>query len=114
MTNKRSTIGGGAGAIASAFLDFRFGHVDTGSVNALPTNLANHILDFLTRVAYPLAFLGILYCAYLLLTSMGSADAWTKAKKNITYIMTGILLILFAVIIFNIVNRIFSNIAAPS
>jgi len=66
---------------------------------ASASDLANRVLSILTFLAFPLTLAGIIYTAYLLLTSQGNPDAWTKAKKNISYILIGFVLIYGAVII---------------
>ena len=70
------------------------------------TILLNRIVEALTFLAYPLALAGLLYSAYLLITSFGSPDAYNKAKKNVIFILTGIFLIVGAVALTNLMIRI--------
>ena len=58
----------------------------------------NRIIDIMLSIAYPLAFFSVLYSAYLLITSAGNPDAYAKTKKNVTYLITGVFLIVFAVV----------------
>ena len=58
--------------------------------------LVNHILNGLLAVGYPLAFLSMVVSAYLLISSQGKPDAYTKARKNLTYLCIGIFLIVAA------------------
>ncbi len=73
-------------------------------------DLFNKLLDILVRLAYPLAFIALLYTAYILITSAGKPEAYVTAKKNITYLVIGIFLILFAVIFVRFVTRLFLNV----
>ncbi|MBU6388972.1 hypothetical protein KGQ71_00475 [Patescibacteria group bacterium] len=68
-------------------------------------DIANRILNVLLVFAYPLAFLALLYSAYLLITSAGKSDAYTKVKKNILYLSIGIFVIAMAVSMGNIIRR---------
>ena len=70
------------------------------------TILLNRIVDTLTFFAYPLALAGLLYSAYLLITSFGNPDAYAKAKKNVIFLLTGIFLIVGAVALTNLMIRI--------
>lgn len=67
--------------------------------------VANRIVDVLTFLIYPLAFASLVYSAYLLLSSAGNPDAWGKAKKNVTYIVTGVFLAVFAAIFVSFLRR---------
>ena len=60
--------------------------------------IVNRIIDLLLAVAYPLAFAAIIYSAYLLITSAGNPEAYVKTKKNVMYLITGMFLIVFAII----------------
>lgn len=71
-------------------------------------DIANGILSLLTSLAYPLAFLALLYTAYILVSSLGKPEAYTTAKKNITYVVIGIFLIVFAVAMVRFVTGLFS------
>lgn len=114
MTNKWGKIQEGSKAlsfrIASAFfgLSLPTGKIDA-SPNSIPSTLAVRIYHLLTDLAYPLAFVGIIYSAYLLATSMGNPEGYAKTKKNIIYITTGIALILFTAVIFRFVQSFFAN-----
>ena len=92
--------------VATAHAASIFPRLPTGSVNDSAstgvTSLFNRLLDLLTFLAYPLALAAIIYTAYLLITSYGSPDGYTKAKKNLVYGVTGIGLIMGAVILVNI------------
>jgi len=90
---------------------------DTGSIlgtlNADPNSgisqLANRLLNFLLFLVYPVAFAGLVYTAYLLITSAGNPDAWAKAKKNIAYMVIGIFIIVFASIFVSLFRRLFGT-----
>jgi hypothetical protein len=78
--------------------------------NGTPTTvegLANQLLSLLTGLAYPIAFICLVYTAYLLITAGGKADAWTTAKKNILNLTIGIFLIVFAAIMVRFVTHLF-------
>lgn len=72
------------------------------------TDLFNRILDLLLAFAYPLAFISLAYCAYMLITSMGNPEAYAKTKKNVTYLVIGLFLVIFAAIIVRFFINIFS------
>jgi hypothetical protein len=114
MTNKWGKIQEWAQALGLRAVSAFFGlSIPTGTIkgnaNDLPGLLATRIYHILTNLAYPLAFVGIIYSAYLLLTSMGSPEAYAKTKKNIIYITTGIALIVFTAILFRFVQGFFAN-----
>lgn len=75
--------------------------------NAILPAVANRIADILTALAYPIAFIGIIYTVYTLVANSGNPDALKTAKKNIGYIAGGIFLFILSVAIFNLVVRIF-------
>lgn len=74
----------------------------TTSPNTIP-ELFQRALQFLTALAYPLAFLAILYTAFLLIMAGGKPDGYAAVKKNIVYITIGLFLIIFAVIMMKLV-----------
>ena len=76
------------------------------AANAGPADLASRIVDILSALAYPLAFAGIIYTAYILVTASGSPDGWTKAKKNLSYILTGFFLIFGAVMFVRLLRNV--------
>lgn len=81
----------------------------TGALNgnaSIAGQLANRIVQTLEAVAYPLAIAGIVYSAYVLITSVGNPDALKTAKKNIMYILTGVFLVVFALSIVNAIRYI--------
>lgn len=67
----------------------------------------NLVLSQLVSFAYPLGFICLLYCAYILITSAGKPEAYTKAKQNVTYLAIGIFLIVFAVVFLRFVTGLF-------
>lgn len=77
--------------------------------NSFLPALANRIADILTFLAYPLAFIGLVYSVYLLIANSGNPDALKTTKKNIGYIALGIFLLLFTIIIFNFVAAVFKR-----
>jgi len=77
-----------------------------GTVTTVP-DLFNRALDLLTFAAYPLGFLCLLFCAWLLLTSAGKPEAWTTAKTNLLNLVLGIFLIVFAAIIVRFITHLF-------
>ena len=70
------------------------------------TALANRIVDTLSFLAYPLAFAAIVYTAYVLITAGNSPDGWTKAKKNISYIVIGFFLVFGAVLFIKLLHSV--------
>ena len=78
------------------FLNLPERAVDTRAGFGL-VDFVNRIIEILLSLAYPLAFASIVYSAYVLITSNGNPDAFTKLKKNLTYLITGLFLIVFSV-----------------
>ena len=78
----------------------------TGKLSTAPgagvQALGDRILQILVDLAYPLAIICIIYTAYILISSSNSPDGYTKAKKNITYLIIGVFLIIFASVFVNI------------
>lgn len=79
------------------------------NANEIANHLADYILSVLTYLAYPLGFAAIVYSAYILVSSSGSPDAYAKAKKNVTYLVIGVFLIVFAIIIVNFIIGFFAT-----
>ena len=82
---------------------------DSSTVSTSAGNLANFVLNFLTALALPLAVAGIIYSAYIMIVSSGNPDAYTKAKKNLLYIVGGIFLIVFAATIVSSISGLFNK-----
>jgi len=74
---------------------------------SVPQALANHAADILTALVIPLAVAGVVYSAYILITSQGNPDAYKKVKQNMLYLLGGIALILLTAQIFNFVASFF-------
>lgn len=70
-------------------------------------DVANHILNLMLAIALPLAFVAILYSAFILLTSGGKPEAYAQVKKNVIYLLTGFFLIIFSTIILRFVLTLF-------
>lgn len=82
---------------------------DSSNPNDFLPALANRIAVILTYLAYPLAFIGIVYSVYLLIANSGNPDALKTTKKNIGYIAIGIFLIVFTILIFSFVSAFFGG-----
>jgi membrane glycosyltransferase len=67
----------------------------------------NRIIEILLSLAYPLAFAAIVYSSFILITSNGNPDAFTKVKKNLTYLVTGLFLIVFSVVAIRFISSLF-------
>jgi hypothetical protein len=88
--------------------------IDQSDPNKFVASLAARSLEYLTIVAAPLAIGGIFFMAYKLVTSAGNPEAFNSAKKNILSIITGIFLVVFAVIIVKLVASFFPLILSNS
>ncbi len=93
-----------AGLINLPIGDIRGGNTDP---NAILPAIANRLADIMSAIAYPLAFVGLVYTVYLLIANSDNPDALKTTKKNIINIAGGIFLLVFSVIFFNIVANIF-------
>ncbi len=93
--------------LAAGLISFPTPLFDTTDKNpsgaTTPQNLANHIANILTALVIPIAVVGIIYSAYILISSQGNPDAYKVVKKNMSYLIGGIAIILFATYIFNFV-----------
>ena len=69
--------------------------------------LANRIVDILLAIAFPLAFAAIVYSSYLLITSAGKPEAVQAARKNLTYLVTGIVVIVFGLFVVRFIITLF-------
>jgi len=75
--------------------------------STVPVTIANQIASILTSLVIPIAVAGIIYSAYILISSQGNPDAYKVVKKNVTFLLGGIAIILFATYIFNFVAGFF-------
>lgn len=94
---------------ASNVVDITGGVLQKGKDGLVsPGLIVNGVLGLITSLAYPLAFLAILYSAYILISSVGKPEAFTTAKKNISFLLIGIFLIVFAAAFVRFITGIFS------
>ncbi len=95
---------------AAGLLNIPTGSIgDAANVNGTLPEIANRIASILTFLAYPLAFIGIVYSVFLLIAHSDSPDAFKTTKKNIGYIAGGIFIIIFSVFIFNFIALVFNK-----
>jgi|GEM_PF-6884246 len=73
--------------------------LSSGDANANVAAFLNRIASLLLAVAIPLAVIGVIYAAVALIQSAGKPDAYTKAKKILLYVGTGIFLLVFAALL---------------
>lgn len=82
--------------------------LDSGDASANVANFFNRIAEILLVVALPLAAFGLLYfIAAGLIQGGGKPEAWASAKKNFMYIVIGIFIIVFAVVLVRLVTNLF-------
>ena len=93
-------------ALAAGIFNFNVGEINSSTTNSLPDAFVSRALQIMGDIAIPLAIVAIIYSSYTLITGAGSPDAMEKAKKNISYLVGGLALILFARILFNFVTGI--------
>lgn len=70
------------------------------------TTLASSILNRIPYFLGGLAFLAILYSGFMYLTAFGDTTKMEQAKKNISWVITGIIFIAATTIIINLLLRI--------
>lgn len=87
-----------AHAADKSILNLPTGALDPGAGTGVDALVAR-ILDTLLAFGYPLAFISILVSSYVLISGSGKPDAYTKVRKNLLYLCTGTILIVFATII---------------
>lgn len=66
--------------------------------------ISNYILGTGIGIAGGVALLCILYSAFRMQTSMGNAEALKKAQENLTACITGLIVIIFSVLILKIIG----------
>ena len=81
---------------------------DNSAATGIPV-LLNRILNLLIAIAWPLAFAGLVYSAYTLLTSAGQVEAYSTVKKNIGFIVTGIVVIISGLYVIRFIITVFGN-----
>jgi len=90
--------------IIKAADDVSIGNAPTLSGTGVTANNAiaaflNRIASLLLAVAIPLAIVGVVYAAIALIQASGKPDGYTKARKNLMYVVTGIFLLVFSALI---------------
>ncbi len=70
----------------------------------LSTFITNYILNIGIGIAGGVALLCIFYSAFRMQTSMGNAEAIKKAQENLTACITGLVIIIFSVLILKIIG----------
>lgn len=70
----------------------------------IPTFISKFILGMGVGLAGGVALLCILYSAFRMQTSMGNAEAIKKAQENMTACITGLIVIIFSVLILKIIG----------
>lgn len=96
------------GVVLAGLINLPIGTLsDSKDPNAYLPALANRLAQIITFIAYPAAFIGILWSVYMLLANSGNPDALKTTKKNIGYIALGIFLLVFTAIIFNFISAAF-------
>lgn len=70
----------------------------------MPTFISQYILALGIGLAGGVALLCILYSAFRMQTSMGNAEAIKKAQENMTACITGLIVIIFSVLILRIIG----------
>lgn len=86
--------------------------VETGgfytALGCVPLNLSTFISQYILTtgigIAGGIALLCILYSAFRMQTSMGNAEALKKAQENLTACITGLIIIIFSVLILKIIG----------
>jgi hypothetical protein len=71
--------------------------------------LLERVVNLMLDVAIPLAFIGIVYTAWQVITSAGKPDAYGAARKNIAYIATGIFILTLGLWGVKLIYTIFGN-----
>jgi hypothetical protein len=99
---------------AALTLNLPVGKLINKDPNGYIPEIANRIASLLTFLAYPVAFVGIVYSVFQLIANSGNPDALKTTKKNIGYIAGGIFIMIFALVIFNFISSLFKPIAGST
>lgn len=67
--------------------------------------LANNLIDFLIKMLSVIAVIALVYTGFQLVTSAGDESKWSDAKKRFTDIMIGIIIILSAFLVVDLVLK---------
>lgn len=82
--------------------------VDYSKVNALQEVL-NKIVGLLLLFAYPLAFIGLVYTAWQLITAIGNPTAYVKARQNIITLAVGIAILSLGLLVIRFIYSVFGR-----
>lgn len=77
---------------------------DIGAVPIDPAGFVNVILNYSVGIGGGLALILIIWGGFRIVTSNGNSDEVKKGKEIITYAIVGLILILFAVVIMNVIG----------
>lgn len=72
-------------------------------------DLLNRIVNLMLALAFPLAFIGIVFSAWKLISSAGNAAALATAKKNIIYITIGIAVLTLGLVVIKVIYNVFGT-----
>lgn len=82
----------------------------------ITTDPGTGIVDLLTRItslllafAFPLAFIGLVFSAWKLISSAGNPAAVVTAKKNIAYLAVGIIVLTLGLYVVKLIYSVFGN-----
>lgn len=92
------------------FTDALGGHLNTDAGSGV-VDLLSRITNLLLAFAFPLAFIGIVFSAWKLISSAGNPAAVVTAKKNIGYIAVGIAVLTLGLYAIKLVYSVFGNTA---
>lgn len=77
---------------------------DIGEIGIDPGSMVNVILNYAVGIGGGLALVLIIWGGFRIITSNGNPEEVKKGKETITYAIVGLILILFAVVIMNVVG----------
>ena len=69
----------------------------------------NKVVGLLLFLAYPIAFIGLVYTAWQLITSIGDPSAYTKARQNIITITIGIAILTLGLFVVKFIYSLFGR-----
>jgi hypothetical protein len=78
----------------------------TVAANGSILTLAHSLIDRIPYILGALAVFGMMYSGFLYVMALGDATKMEMAKKNITWILTGILAVAAVIIIMNIAIKV--------
>lgn len=81
------------------------GTIGVNNPNAIPVQLAEYVAQALLFLVLPLLVIGVLWTGARLITNSGKPEEVARAKKTFLYMLTGVVVVLLARIIVQVITQ---------